>query len=151
MRSVSKVWLTTLAFASTPVMAEDGVEFLKPTEAYIDAYKYKHMIDPYIAPRDEELKYGANFNLSFDIARYRDKAFYMKNILHFDQSERTGQIEHGGWQYEAGLQIYRDSKGAGIDLFQQHHSRHVMDEYREDHFPVYDRYGIRFNLITPGR
>lgn len=119
---------------------------LAPTDVHLDTYKNQHVHDPYLAPADQNLGYGANFNLDFDILKYKGLGLYWKNLLHFDQSLSSGQVKHAGWQYEIGATVYQVRGVPKIELFKQHHSRHILEEPREEHFPVYDRYGIRFRI-----
>lgn len=119
---------------------------LEPRDIYIETYKYSSMRDPYLYPIDKELEYGMSFNTDLTIARYGDFQLYWKNNLHFDQSSYSGHIKHAGWQYELGLPIFFNKKAPKIELFKQHHSRHVLEETRTTLFPVYDRYGLRFSI-----
>lgn len=131
--------------ASTPALA-GNLHLLEPKDVYLEYYKYTSMHDPYLYPIDREIYQGASFNTDFNIIRYKDFLIYWKNNLHFDQSRVSGHIKHAGWQYEIGLPLLMAKDSTKIELFKQHHSRHVLEETRSTHFPVYDRYGVRFRL-----
>lgn len=131
------------AEAGTYCWKPGRVGLLEPQEMYMDVYKYDSLHDPYLYPVDNELYWGANFKTKFNVVRYKGFAFYADSLLHFDQSEVSGQVKHAGWQYELGVNVARVGLG-GIDIFRQHHSRHILEGTRERHFPVYDRTGVRF-------
>lgn len=125
-----------------------SLQVAEPKRVYMEAYRYDHVYDPYLAPLDDELKYGGAFGTDFYLLHHKKYGLglYWDNKLHFDQSERTGHVKHGGWQYELGLSFWEPKGKPKIELFKQHWSRHVFEETRTTHFPVYDRYGIRFNV-----
>lgn len=136
------------ALMASAVKAEArDLYLLEPKDIYIDAFKYESMHDPYLAPIDKDLLYGAAFNTDFNVFRYKKVALYWKNRLHFDQAGSSGHIKHAGWEYELGLPLWIDKGKPKIELFKQHHSRHVLEEVRDAHFPVYDRFGVRIRLL----
>jgi hypothetical protein len=117
-----------------------------PNDVHVDFYRNKTVRDPYLKPLDEDLGMGAGFNVDFDMAKYSGFGLYWNNLLHFDGSDKTNSIKAAGWQYELGLVVWHEK---GIDkmiLFKQHHSQHILEEVRDTHFPVYDRFGFRFNI-----
>lgn len=126
-----------------------GLEVMAPNKVFVDSYKNQTVHDPYLAPDDENLGWGASFNINFDIVRYNNySVLYMDNNLHFDQEEGSGQIRAAGWQYSLNLVLIRWNGVSRVELFRQHHSQHIMDRVRPDmHFPVYDRNGIRVVLF----
>lgn len=138
-----------LTILSTTALGEEW-QLLEPRDVYIDAYKSTTVHDPYLDPIDENLGWGSNFVVNADLLKYRHWGLYSLNILHFDQNDRTGQIVHGGWQYELGLSLFpswRDPTRGKLELFHQHHSRHIFEDVRPGmHFPVYDRYGVRLRI-----
>lgn len=134
-----------LCFNATKALAKE-LYILEPRDIYIETYKYTSMRDPYLYPIDKELEYGMSFNTNLTIARYGGFQLYWKNNLHFDQSSYSGHIKHAGWQYELGLPLFFKKKVPKIELFKQHHSRHLLEETRTTLFPVYDRYGLRFSM-----
>lgn len=124
---------------------------LEPTDVFIDAYEYEAIHDPYLKPEDEKLKYGANFNLDLDVLKYKGYGLHWRNLLHFDQSAQSGQVKHAGWQYEVGATVWTDKRGCPkIQAGRQHHSKHILEDTRDTHFPVYDRYFVRFNIVNEG-
>lgn len=132
-------------FSATPALAQ--WRLLEAKEVYVDTYKNETVHDPYLAPDDQYLTYGASFNTNFDILKYNGYGLYMDNDLHFDQDSQDGQVRAAGWQYNLGLVVWQKDGKNKIELFKQHHSQHVLDRTREDlHFPVYDRVGVRWNL-----
>lgn len=122
------------------------LHLLEPRDVYIESYRYENMYDPYLYPVDSELAYGAGFFIDLNIWRYGWYTMYWKNMLHFDQSRESGQIRHGGWEFELGFNIWPGEGPPKIDIFHQHHSRHILEDTRETHFPVYDRAGIRLHI-----
>lgn len=124
----------------------EGWRLLAPNDIHIDAYRNETVHDPYLDPVDADLGYGAGFNLDLDMAKYNGYGLYWNNLLHFDQSDRTGQIKAAGWQYEVGATIWQEEGKDRIQIFKQHHSQHILEESRSVHFPVYDRYGIRLRI-----
>jgi hypothetical protein len=141
--------LSVLALAvSAPAIAGEW-RLLTPRDVYIDAYRNQTVHDPYLDPVDASLGYGSTFSVDTDILKYKYWGIYSFNKLHFDQNKDTGKIVHGGWEYEVGMSLFPskiDPKRGQVEVFQQHHSRHIFEDYREEHFPVYDRYGIRLRI-----
>lgn len=84
------------------------------------------------------------------------ESLYMDNRFHMETA--AGQIRTVGWHWILGLRIH-----PSIDLFHEHHSRHVLDQESQSaklydkqtsrNFPVEDSYGIRLNIYMgkPGR
>lgn len=143
---VKNIFISYFLFNSTVAVARELI-LLEPKDVSIEALQYQSMHDPYLSPIDKDIAYGAAFNTDLNVFRYGDIAFYWTNKLHFDQSKTNGHIKHAGWQYEFGIPLWVDKGSSKIELFQQHHSRHVLEETRADHFPVYDRIGIRIRLL----
>lgn len=140
--------MLTVAMALMAARAEArDLHLLEPKDVYIDAFKYQSIHDPYLAPIDRDLAYGAAFNTDFNLFRYGNIALHWKNRLHFDQAGSSGHIKHAGWEYELGLPLWVDKGKPKIELFKQHHSRHILEEVRDAHFPVYDRVGVRIRLL----
>jgi len=140
-----KMLVLIFSLLSSQLNAEE-LKIATPRDIYVDVYNNQTVHDPYIYPADEQLGYGANFNLDFNIVKYGSYSLYWNNLLHFDQSKETGKVVHGGWQFELGIPVYVVDNNPKIELFHQHHSRHVLDAKRDSHFPVYDRAGIRFRI-----
>jgi hypothetical protein len=137
------VFLLTFLF-STPCFAQ--WHLLEPRDVYIDTYHNDVVHDSYLAPDDATLGYGASFNTNFDVIKYNGYGLYWDNNLHFDQDD-TGQVRAAGWQYSLNLVIFRMDDKTKLEVFKQHHSQHIMDRTRPEHFPVYDRYGVRFVIF----
>jgi hypothetical protein len=135
--------------ASTGVRAESfvpsgGWRLLEADEISVDTWKYDDIHDPYLSPDDSSLSYGAAFNTNFTVASYNGYGLRMDNNLHFDEDGQTGQVRAVGWQYGLYLTVLRIDGQDKIEIFRQHHSQHIVDRSREDHFPVYDRNGVRW-------
>jgi hypothetical protein len=140
-----------IVFSMTAMMfslSASAYEFklLEPRDVSVEAYKYESINDPYLNPIDKLLTYGGAFNVDATVIRYGKFSIYWLNKLHFDQANPSGHIKHAGWQYEFGMPLYVDKGLPRVELFKQHHSRHVLEETRSIHFPVYDRFGIRLRL-----
>lgn len=78
-------------------------------------------------------------------------SLYWDNYVHM---EATSVPKTVGWHWMLGLRVH-----PSVDLFHEHHSRHLMDEMSttnqsydgrigRNNFPVEDSYGIRFNIYT---
>ena len=115
-------------------------------------YVYRHFqiwrrYDAYLAPVDTQISHGTNFVTNFDLLKYNKWGLYSLNKLHFDGAESIGRIVHAGWEYEQGITLFPNKSGAGkIEIFWQHHSRHILEDSRPGHFPLYDRYGVRLRI-----
>lgn len=127
---------------------EYGLQILDPRMVSIETWHNDKVRDPYIAPQDKSLSYGAAFNINMDVIRYYDLRLYMDNKLHLDQDGDTGKVAHAGWQYEVGTDLWKGRDGGAVQLFRYHHSRHVLDQTRTDQFPVVDTTGLRFILLS---
>jgi len=125
------------------------LSILAPTYMAVEAYETEHLHDPYLDPIDAEMKYGGNFLLDFNFVEYGYNNIYSKNLLHFDQSEESGQIKHAGWNYQLGATVWGNGTQA-IAIERQHHSRHILEDTRPMHFPVYDRNVLKFVLFDRG-
>lgn len=140
------IGLVGMLTASAVHASTQKLRLLEPRDVYIDVYQNEVVHDPYLVPIDRHLNYGATFNLDLIVFKYESLSLYWLNQLHFDQAANSGHIKHAGWKYEMGVPIFEDEKGSRIELFKQHHSRHLLEEERDVHFPVYDRFGIRLRL-----
>ncbi len=90
---------------------------------------------------------SANFNL-----RVAEVAYWDNNV-HTEAIEST--VKTVGWQYELGLHITKS-----IDLYWEHHSRHIMEGEQplhvnertgvvgRDRFSLEDSFGVRFIFYT---
>lgn len=140
-------YLLILLFAGTSYGGE--LYILEPRDIYFDLYENEHVEDPYLSPVDSELGYGLNARTDFNVVRYNKYSLFVGSLMHFDQSKRTGQVRHVGWEYEVGMDLFKYNC-SGIQFIKQHHSRHILEAEREAHFPVYDRIGIRLVINTHG-
>ncbi len=136
--------LLSLIILSSASSAFAQWHLLEPREVYMDAYKNDTIHDPYLAPEDADLGYGSNFITNFDIIKFKGYGLHWDNTLHFDQSDKDGQVRAAGWQYGLYLTVFRLNDKTKIEMFKQHHSQHILDRERDVHFPVYDRTGLRF-------
>jgi hypothetical protein len=140
---------STIAYSDNYFSCLDdcGLHLLEPRDSYIDVYQNDTVRDPYLEPLDKTLGYGSTFNLDVDVLKYRGYGLYWNNQLFFDQETISHHIRHGGWRYEVGFVLFRtklsDRYFSKIELFKQHQSRHLLEDIRPVHFPVYDRTGIR--------
>lgn len=91
-------------------------------------------------------QYRGRVAIEFDLRLLNDW-LYWNNRVHGEGTD--GQFQTVGWYYELGLDLGK------VQLFWQHHSRHVMDReqpyywderretWKRAKFPVEDSYGIR--------
>lgn len=103
--------------------------------------EFKNMRDPYV-PDTTDWKYRVSTNFRLGLA----KTIYWDNNVH-TEAVQSGTVKTVGWHWILGLRVSKY-----IDLFAEHHSRHVMEEYRptkDGHnvFPVEDSYGIKITII----
>jgi len=148
-----RFYLASLLMVSSGAFAREAVsappsdwKVASPRKIYVDVYKNDRVSDPYLYPIDADLAFGGNFAINFDIVKYKSYNLFWDNLLHFDQSSETGRVVHGGWQFELGLTLYAERNNPKIQVFHQHHSRHIFEATRDTLFPVYDRAGLRFNI-----
>lgn len=104
--------------------------------------EFKINRDPYV-PDTSHWKYRASTTFRIGIA----DTLYWHNNLH-TEAVANGTVKTVGWHWIVGLRVSKY-----IDLFAEHHSRHVMEEYRptrdgRNTFPVEDSIGIRFKIIN---
>ena len=102
--------------------------------------KFKDIRDPYV-PNDT-LAYRISTNYRLSLMR----VLYWDNQLHMEAAP-SGTPTTVGWHWIVGIRLTD-----GIDIFDEHHSRHVMEEYRATNdghnvFPVEDSFGIKFKFI----
>lgn len=91
----------------------------------------------------ETWKYGAAMNLNVDLVRFPTRqpwGIYWNNHVHMDATEAA--VRHAGWLYEFGLHA-----GQYLDVFVRHHSRHVLDQTRDDKFPLMNYVGARLIVL----
>lgn len=98
--------------------------------------KYQINYDPYFPGMEQ--KWSTKTNLYWDVRIYR---IFWDNDLHMGMDQ--SQVRSVGWKYVIGIHVFD-----WLDLVKDHHSRHVLEETREYHFPVEDSYGLRVNFIN---
>lgn len=127
-------------FISTNVTAKE-YRLLEVEHFDMGYQEFKNQRDPYV-PDTTNMKYRASTNFRLGLAR----TLYWDNNLH-TEAVRSGTVKTVGWHWIMGVRLTKM-----IDLFQEHHSRHVVEEYRatkngRNTFPVEDSYGIRIIII----
>jgi hypothetical protein len=137
--------VVTLLMWSGAVIA-DEYRFLVPSEVSFEAHQYKLINDPYLAPIDHQLKYGGVFTTDFALIQYGKYSFNSTNRLSFEQSEVTGRVKSGGWRFtlNGSIQLYEHQH---LEIGKYHHSYHIFEEEREEHFPTSDSYYIKFVIF----
>lgn len=106
--------------------------------------QFDHHRDPYVPERDDWL-YRASTDFNISVLH----TIYWHNNVH-TEAVRSGSVKTVGWHWVLGLRVNKY-----MDLFHEHHSRHVMEEDREsvngkNVFPVEDSYGIKFKIVEDG-
>lgn len=110
--------------------------------------KFDDNRDPYVPQWDERWAYRAGLEWNLTMLEWG----YWRNDVHTEALE-TGVVKTVGWQWELGIRL----PFMRSEIFQQHHSRHIMDERprerdgdvlpgRGTKFPVEQSYGIRVTL-----
>lgn len=76
------------------------------------------------------------------------ESLYWDNDVHTETID-SGQVKTVGWHWEAGFRLNKY-----MTVFEEHHSRHVMDEpdnqafpTNNNQFPVENSYGIKLIII----
>jgi hypothetical protein len=102
--------------------------------------EFKNNRDPYVP---DTTKWGYRATANFRLAVHH--IFYWDNSIH-TESVDNGTVKTVGWHWLLGLRVSKN-----LDIFSEHHSRHVMEEYRptkngSNTFPLEDSYGIRYTV-----
>lgn len=103
---------------------------------------FKSQRDPYAMEYTEDWAYRAATSFRYSILG----VLYHDNYVHCEGLD-SGVVKTVGWQWTIGLRLHRN-----VDVFADHHSRHVMEDYRptvngRNQFPVEDSYGIKFIVV----
>jgi hypothetical protein len=89
---------------------------------------------------DECMSYGAAALFDLSLIRKGSYGLVWRNILDMDATNK--QVRQVGWDWELGFLL-----GPKIELFHRHHSRHVLEDARENRtYPLRDEVVVRFNL-----
>lgn len=136
------LWLLIMLL-STPSRAGE-IQYLVPEYITMELHDIYAINDPYLYPRDKELRFGGAFVTNFHLLEWKQTYIYSNNRLSFEQSEKTGKVIHGGWQFSVGGG-YSFTDHQSIELGKYHYSYHVFEEPRPEHFPTFDSYYI--NLV----
>lgn len=110
--------------------------------------QFDHQRDPYLPHYDGQWAYRARADFNVAIMH----TLYWHNSVH-TEALKSGPVKTVGWHWILGLRLNKY-----MDLFHEHHSRHVMDEdppvrYDGDTtgvFPVEDSYGLKFKIVEDG-
>jgi hypothetical protein len=75
---------------------------------------------------------------------------FWENNIHTETVRTSGQVKTLGWHWQFYAPVPLTERR--VELFADHHSRHVVEEEPEDRFtgsdfPVEDSYGIRIKFI----
>lgn len=138
---LATLMFTTQAYAQTVKSKHSGYRLLSLEYHDITYNKFTANRDPYVPDRDDwRDRASTNFRIAILHTLYWD------NYVH-TESVKTGTVKTVGWHWVAGLRLNKY-----MDIFQEHHSRHVMEEDRptkngKQVFPVEDSYGIKFKFV----
>lgn len=98
--------------------------------------------DPYAPQYTGEWREGAAILMDISALRW----LYWNNRIHMETTDGSGRATGTGWQWEGGIHV-----SEWIDVFQYHHSRHLLDEpspVTDPHkFPVENAIGVRVHLL----
>lgn len=141
--------LATFLSLSTETVAGE-FHLLELDELSFEGSRFGDNRDP-MTPWYSQDEYTGRAALRWDVRLL--EFFYWKNYLHTEGvSSRVATV---GWQWDFGLHLHKN-----VDLFYQHHSRHVTDTeqpqwydeeagtLRRQKFPVEDAYGVRLRFYT---
>lgn len=143
-------FLVPLYYAQ-PVIAEDLEDF-RSKYRLIELEQFSLSFTKFGCNRDHQTpdldcyEYRGRVATEFDLRLFNDW-LYWNNRVHGEGTE--AKFETMGWHYELGLDLGK------IQLFWEHHSRHVLDReqpyywderrdtWRQVKYPVEDSYGVR--------
>lgn len=133
-------YLFLLLMIATTVNAKE-YRLLEVEHFDIQYQEFKNIRDPYVSDI-ENLKYRVSTNFTLGLHRI----LYWDNKVH-TEALKSGTVKTVGWHWVVGLRVNKY-----IDVFSEHHSRHVMEEYRatkngHNMFPVEDSYGVKLTII----
>lgn len=138
------IWIL-FCFIEIAAGRADGKEYRLLNLEYQDvAYqKFKGQRDSYVPEYDNRMDYRVS--TSFRVGMLNN-LIYWDNKVHMEALD-TGVPKTVGWYWVLGLRVTDQ-----IDIFQEHHSRHAMEEAGTTRdgrstFPVEDSYGIKIKLI----
>jgi len=135
--------LTAKAEETSVAPKTANVQLLNVEYFDITYAKFRENRDPYTPEFDGQWKYrlATNFRISLGHLIYWDNQVHTEAL--------TNEVKTVGWHYFVGIRLH-----SKIDLYWEHHSRHVMEEQRpkdpldkSNVFPVEDSVGIRFKFI----
>lgn len=129
-----------LSIITGKALATDAY-YLVPQYVGMEVHDYKLINDPYVYPRDHELKWGGVFRTDFHLLDLGKAYIFDNNKVSFEESKVTGRILHGGWEFYLGTG-YQLSEHQIIEIGKYHHSYHVFEDTRDVHFPTADSYYI---------
>ena len=138
-----KYLILFLGLISNNLIARD-LYLLQPQEVRVEMHQIEKINDPYLYPRDKELKYGGAFITNFRLVEWNKFNIFSNNQLSFEQSQVTGKVISGGWKFSLGTG-WDISKNQAIEIGKYHHSYHIFEDTRQVHFPTKDSYYI--NLV----
>ena len=150
-------WLWILYFSlpfyyARPVLAEDLEELSKSKYRLLELEQFSLKFARFGCNRDLQTpnldcyEYVGRVAAEFDLRLLNDW-LYWNNEVHGEGTR--SKFETMGWHYELGLDLGK------VQLFWEHHSRHVMDReqpyywddpissWHQAKYPVEDSYGIR--------
>jgi hypothetical protein len=96
-------------------------------------YQINH--DPYFPGMEKN--WTTKTDLYWDVRLWR---IFWDNDLHMGMDK--SQVRTVGWKFIMGIHVTD-----WLDIVKDHHSRHVLEDRRDGHFPVEDSYGFRINFI----
>ncbi len=97
---------------------------------------YLQYDDCYKDTGNECFRYGIATDFTIDLVGQGNYGLYWGNRVH--SAATNAQMREIGWMYELGLQL-----GPDVQIYADHHSRHVLDADRPERFPLDNFYGIR--------
>lgn len=92
--------------------------------------------DSYLSPLDEQITFGLQLNTDYNLLRWKKYKVFHRNNWGFDSAQ--SHVRHVWWRFDLGLNIYDK-----VEIFHQHMSRHVLEDTRDERFPVRDSFNIR--------
>lgn len=92
----------------------------------------------------ECMQYGAAIGFDINAIRTSLTTVQWRNTVDMDATNK--QVRQVGWNWELGLTL-----GPRMEIFEHHHSRHMLDDSGIDKYPLRDEYVLRFHIYQRGK
>lgn len=129
-----------LAFLLPAVASAADWRLLELREFSFDAYKLADNRDSYFLYEREEWYGGTAANFNLDLVRRDTVGLFWNNSVVGNGTR--AQYREVLWRFKVGVDL-----GPKLQLYLDHESRHILDERRDDPYPLYNAYGARITFF----